>query len=409
MMRPLLSAVFVASLFFGGDAAAQDIERAKELFSAGAAAYGSGQFSAAIQAFEAANKIVSKPAIVFSIAQAHKRQYAIDANMDHLRAAIQNYRTYIAQVRVGGRRLDATMALEELLQVEKGAAPEPATTKSVVKEPARIMVMAQAEGAQILFDGKTKTESLNALEVAPGKHRIKVTAAGYYDEERDVNAVENALVPVEVQLREKPARLTLDGMLNADVTIDSRLVGTTPLPTPLDLTAGTHLVVITKNGYAPFAQEIQVTRDQKKTLSYTMHVTGQRIVANALLLSGGAAVVSGVVFSFVAGSQQHRMNVILDKERTTNLGDQDVQDYRDAHVNRDTWSTVAVVAYGVGVAALLTGVVFYAFDKPTVSLPSRRLDENPTKPTAPAREPTEMSMVPLVGPNLLGGSLIGRF
>ena len=72
MKRSLLSAVVVAALFFGADASAQDIDEAKKLFSAGAAAYASGQFSAAIQAFEAANKIVSKPAIVFSVAQAHR-------------------------------------------------------------------------------------------------------------------------------------------------------------------------------------------------------------------------------------------------------------------------------------------------------------------------------------------------
>ena len=304
--------------------------------------------------------------------------------------------------------MDATQALGELEQLEAHATPDATATRAAAKEPARVMVLAQAEGAQILFDGKTKTEPLTALEVTPGKHRIKVSAVGYYDEERDVNAVDNALVPLEVQLREKPARLTLDGMLNADVTIDSRLVGTTPLA-PLDLSSGKHLVVITKNGYAPFAQEIDLTRDQKKTLTYAMHVTGQRIVANALLLSGGAAVVGGVVFTLVAGSQQHRMNVILDKAKSANLGDGDVQDYRDAHANRDTWTTVAVVAYGVGVAALLTGVVFYAFDKPTVSLSSRRFDDKPTKPAAPAREPTEMSMVPLVGPNFLGGSWTARF
>ena len=409
MKRRLLSAVVVATLFFGVDASAQDIEEAKRLFSAGAAAYSSGQFSAAIQAFEAANKIVSKPAIVFSVAQAHKRQYAIDRNPDHLHAAIQNYRAYIAQVPQGGRRLDATQALGELEQMEAHATPDATATRTTTKEPARVMVLAQAEGAQILFDGKTKTEPLTALEVTPGKHRIKVSAAGYYDEERDVNAVDNALVPLEVQLREKPSRLTLDGMLNADVTIDSRLVGTTPLAAPLDLPSGKHLVVITKNGYAPFAQEIDLARDQKKTLTYAMHVTGQRVVANALLLSGGAAIVGGVVFTFVAGSQQHRMNVILDKGKSANLGDGDVQDYRGAHANRDTWTTVAVVAYGVGVAALLTGVVFYAFDKPTVSLSSRRVDEKPTKPAAPMREPAEMSIVPLVGPNFLGGSLTGRF
>ncbi|MEO6575926.1 MAG: hypothetical protein ABIP89_18885, partial [Polyangiaceae bacterium] len=149
MRRVIVTALLAASLSFAGTSAAQDIEHAKRLFSAGAAAYASGQFSAAIQAFEEANKIIPKPAIVFSIAQAHKRQYAIDRNPEHLRAAIQNYRAYIEQVPQGGRRADAAQSLGELEQMEtRPTAPDATKVQAApLKEPARIMVMTQAEGA----------------------------------------------------------------------------------------------------------------------------------------------------------------------------------------------------------------------------------------------------------------------
>ena len=42
------------------------------LFNAGAQAYASGQFDAAIQAFTEAQGILPRPAIVYSLAQAHR-------------------------------------------------------------------------------------------------------------------------------------------------------------------------------------------------------------------------------------------------------------------------------------------------------------------------------------------------
>ncbi len=407
--RAFLPALLVGSISFASTAWAQDIEQAKRLFNAGATAYGSGQFSAAIQAFEEANKIVSKPAIIFSIAQAHKRQYAIDRNPEHLRAAIQNYRTYIEQVPQGGRRADAAQALGELEGLEgHPAAPDPAKVAGPAKEPARIMVMTQAENAQVLLDGKTKKEAQLAIEVPPGKHRVRVSAVGYFDDERDVNAIDNNLVPVDVQLREKPAQLSLEGTKNAEVTIDSRPVGTTPLPGPIQLSSGSHLIVIRKNGYRPYTEEIEVARDQRKTLPVELKPTGQRIVAESLLISGGAAIIGGVVFSLVAGSQQHQANLILDKQQTQNLTPADTRDYASARESRDNWTKVAVVAYGVGAAALITGIVFYAFDQPTVTLAPQRFDDKPKKLLTP-REPTEMSMRPIIAPGFAGGAFTGRF
>lgn len=288
-------------------------------------------------------------------------------------------------------------------------APDP--TKAPVgplKEPARIMVMTQAEGAEVLLDGKTKKEAQLAVEVSPGKHRVKVSAVGYFDDERDVTAVDNNLVPVDVQLREKPAQLSLDGTKNADVTVDSRPVGSTPLTGPVLLSSGTHLLVIRKNGYKAYAEEIEVARDQRKTLKVELKATGQRIVAESLLISGGAAVIGGVVFSLIAGSQQHRGTLILDKSNTQNLTEADKLDYYSARDSRDNWTKAAVVSFGVGAAALVTGVVFYAFDQPTVTLAPQRFEEKPKKPTSP-REPTEMSMRPVIAPGFAGGAFTGRF
>lgn len=61
----LASALFITTQAKGQD----DLEHAKVLFDVGAKAYGNGNFLAAIQAFEQAQKKAPRPAILFSLAQ----------------------------------------------------------------------------------------------------------------------------------------------------------------------------------------------------------------------------------------------------------------------------------------------------------------------------------------------------
>ena len=78
-------------------------DQARMLFTVGAEAYSSGQYKAAIQAFSEANKILPRPAIVFSLAQSHRRQYVIDKDPEHVHEAARLFREYLAQVPEGGQ------------------------------------------------------------------------------------------------------------------------------------------------------------------------------------------------------------------------------------------------------------------------------------------------------------------
>ena len=64
-------------------AAESDLDRAKESFKAGATAYAAGDYLAAIQALDAAYQLTPLPAIAFSLAQAHRRQYFVDHEREH--------------------------------------------------------------------------------------------------------------------------------------------------------------------------------------------------------------------------------------------------------------------------------------------------------------------------------------
>src|SRR5579871_6423187 len=62
---------------------------ARLYFNAGARAYAAGKYVAAIRAFEEAYRMDPRPGLVFSIAQAYRRQYFIDKAKENLSQAIQ--------------------------------------------------------------------------------------------------------------------------------------------------------------------------------------------------------------------------------------------------------------------------------------------------------------------------------
>ena len=95
-------------------AADDKVARAKTHFALGARAYEANEFRVAIEAFEAANRLAPHPALLFSIAQASRKQYFIDCKPEDLRRAVDSYRKYLAGAPEGARRGEAGAALAEL-------------------------------------------------------------------------------------------------------------------------------------------------------------------------------------------------------------------------------------------------------------------------------------------------------
>src|SRR5450432_522752 len=159
MRRALLSLAMLVTL--AAPAHAQDVEQAKALFLAGAAAYEKHEYGAAIQAFEGAQRLAPRAPIVFSLAQAHRRQFYVDGNADHQRAAIDLFRDYIKQVPTGGRHDDAMRALQEL------GALAPQHTHDV----ASVSINSSGTpGARIALDGATAVDAPLIGPVTAGKH-----------------------------------------------------------------------------------------------------------------------------------------------------------------------------------------------------------------------------------------------
>ncbi|WP_394836474.1 PEGA domain-containing protein [Pendulispora rubella] len=420
-MKARVAASLLLAMLVSGDLARagegvkpSEDERAKTLFSSGAQAYASGQFAAAIQAFAEANRVMPTPAIVYSLAQAHRRQYFIDRNPDHLQKAIANFHGYIEHVANGGRRADAVQALSELepLVARMDEPPWRAGPKAGPsrgnEEPARLMITTQPSGAQVSIDGKRAWTSPYAAEVTPGKHRVHVTLDGYFEEDREVLAVDHVLVPVPLELRERPARLTIWAPKGGVIAIDGQTVGIAPRSEPFQVVSGRHEVTVTKNGYQTFSREISFRRNEARTLSVELHPTGQRILARWLMIGGGALIAASGAFVVLALKQQQEALDVQEAQKTRLRGPSDEGDYRDALEGRDRWRMAAIGAFSVGGAALVGGLVLHAFDPRTPPPPRAHLGEQGPRAPGPL-EPVEMSVVPTLGPSVAGLTLKGRF
>ena len=406
----VLATVLLAGQAYGADDPAA-VEQAKMYFNAGAQAYEAGRFGAAIQAFQQAYALAPRPAILFSMAQAERKAWYVDKHGDDLKHAIEHYHRYLDLVSTGGRRGDAADALAELEPIASRLAPQ--ETASPTGAPAetktRIMVTSSTPGARASLDEGPLTEVPLIDDVKPGKHHVRVEADGYFDESRDALAATGSLSAVDVPLRDRPALLTVVLDASASLSVDGRPTATTPLPRPLELPAGTHVITITRNGSRAFTREITLERGKPASLDVSLHTSGQRTAAWIFFGAAGAAVLAGGAFTGGAFVEQSNAQKIADAQRAGNIPSSDVGAYAADVSARDRWRTVAIGTFGAGVGLAAVGSVLWAFDTPTVELGTPPGD-SPRKPTEPPKkhEPMEMGLIPWIGPGGAGITFGGR-
>jgi hypothetical protein len=354
-------ALSLAALRAGAQSA---VDQARIYFDAGAQAYAAGRYGAAIEALSAAYLSAPKPQILFSLAQAERRQFTAGRDPRHLRDAVAHFRAYLREVPEGGRRADAVEALAELEAVAAHLAL-PGEAAPTRQPPAtRLMVSSSTSGASVTLDGQRFTELPVLESVKPGKHRLRISAPGYFDEERELTAVEGTLVPLEVTLRGRPSLLALSAPSGAAVTIDGRPFGEAPFAAPIDLLPGSHLVTVTRSGHEPHHAALTVARGETTTLRVLMPRTAQRNASYVVLGSGAAALVAGGVLFAGALHQQRLGQDVLDAARTGNISAARLDAYNGALVHRDQLRTGGFAALAAGGALAITGLALHVFDDP---------------------------------------------
>jgi hypothetical protein len=393
------------------------IARARDYFRAGAQAYSIGEYATAIQAFEQAYALAPRPAVLFSIAQAEKRQYFADQKREHLENAVRLYRQYLQAEPQATRKTDAVEALSELepllspvlSQVRPTTDSQPAPA---FKAPTRVMLTSPAEGAQLSLDGAEPQGSPLIREVAPGQHVVKISAPGYATDERNVIAVEGALATFDIALAERPAKLLVIGPEGAALSIDGRLQGTCPFPKPLELSPGEHLVTFTDSGYVTWSSEQRLERGKTTTVVARMPRTIQRTSSLILFGAAASAVTASGFLAYFTLEQEASAKSFLNERGKSELSGSNLDEYNSIRSDRTKLRVATLTTAGIGVGLAALGAFLFTYD--SQSVPKQPLKGTTTSSflgssRSQERRLSSVVVAPQLSPAFTGLSLNGSF
>ncbi len=378
--------VLLAILATTSLAHAEDRAAAERYFRAGAKAYAAQSFGAAAQNFDEAYKASPIAEIAFSAAQAYRRLYRVEPKAEYVKRAVELYRAYLGQVKTGGRVGDAADNLAEMEReldklklagpLGKGGEVAAAHTRIGVsvtfvdqrateelREIADATGEAATKGLSTKIDGKV-IEPFALVEVDPKEHLIEVAADGYFPVEKKLIAVDGQSSMLEIELKPKPAAVTVKTETGARISVDGRPVATAPTAA-LEVPAGKHLITVLRRGREPFAREIEVTRGDTLTIAAPLVQTARRravpwVLGGAAVL--GVAAVTTSIFAAVHDSNASDLRTGLD---AGNRPPSDGDAYDDEVRSRDRYVTATWVFGGAAVVAGTVGLLMWAFDTPS--------------------------------------------
>lgn len=357
----------------------EQVAQAESYFNAGAQAYEAGQYQVAAEAFLEAHERVPSPSLLFSAAQALRRQYLTEPSPDALRRAIALYREYLRQDPKATRREEAVTALGSLVPLEARLAGEgaeaaggegatapggPAAATRPAAGGTRLLLSSPAEGARVSVDGQPFVAAPLVAPVVPGAHRVRVQATGHYEEELTVVAVAGELMPRHVVLRVKPAQLRVTGTGGAHIAVDGGVRGTVPTTGAIAIEPGVHVVEVSLPGYELFRRELRVKREQAVALDADLRMTSRRVTAwTALGVGAAGAVATGVLGGLALASQSEAVE-LRDRKDAGSLTPSERDRYNAAVDARGSLGAAAAVAGGVSFLAAAVGFGLFAFDEP---------------------------------------------
>lgn len=400
----LLCAVFACSLALSPAFATDDVAQAKAHFAIGVRAYEDKKFGVAIEAFEEAQRLAPRPANLFTIAQAYRRKYYIDRDTRDLANAVNNYKQYIAADPNGPRVGEAGAALADLEPLAERlgatAAPPP---KQVQKNVSRILIAPSIAGAKARIDGGEPMEVPAGIEVQPGAHTVIISAEGYADEQRQLALDPGESFALDIKMTEKPARLSIRGETGVTIYVDGRPSGTTPLPTPISVPAGRHVVSLTQRGGLPITMEVELVPGQDKTIEPEFSMSGVRKASIAFISIGNAGLIAGAVLLGLTMREESEAKDIAARSDNENITGADAAALDDAVEKRDLYRAISLGAFAGGGAVALTGVLLFLLDDPTP-------DASGLGPSPESPKPTpSIEVLPSLGLSSGGVTIYGRF
>jgi len=148
----------------------------------------------------------------------------------------------------------------------------------------RVSVTTVPAGARIDVDGVevARTPLTTPLRVAEGSHVIGAVADGYAHARKEIIVAGNADAAVDFELvlgaAKRPANLMIRSRIAlAEVLLDEKSVGQTPLASSLSVPAGQHTVELRRPGYQSAKQQIEVGESSTAEVTLNLAVDPQAL------------------------------------------------------------------------------------------------------------------------------------
>ena len=270
----MLCALFglvLSSTPVGAQPAADETQReqAREHFDRGLRLFNEGDNGGALTEFQQAYQLVQHPLVLYNIGLVYEATK---------------------------RPVDAVDTLDKLLQNPGNLPADRLNNARRVRDEqaARIgelEISANVSGAKVEVDGVGVAQlPLQApLKLASGEHIIGIYATGYLPERRPVTIFGKNKAALKVDLTPlegKPAQISVrTNVPDAEVFIDDKLVGTTPLPASLPVAPGDRRVEVRRAGYKSASRQLSLGEGS------TGDVDLQLVEDPALLTSAGGTLV----------------------------------------------------------------------------------------------------------------------
>ncbi|HEY8074005.1 MAG TPA: hypothetical protein VIF62_07850 [Labilithrix sp.] len=386
---------------------ADEVERARTFFNAGAQAYSNASYKDAARSFEQAYALAPRPQLLFSLAQAERKEGLSSNDASYLKRAVQHYKEYLDQVPTGGRRSEATEAKADLESRLARMDPSQTTSAQPEKRKARVTVWSPTPGARVSLDGGPPEPVPYFSDLETGKHKVRVFADGYFDEVAEVSGDAAGDQPLNMTLRDKPALVSVVLASNADIYVDGRIVATAPVDRPIEVAPGPHVLSVSANGRKPLSHDVVLERGKPFRFEPKLETSGQRIVSYGLLGGGAVGLVGGAIFGVLALGQESRAKDIDAQRQNGNISAERMNTYNRSIDQRDAYRTVSIIGLSAGATLAAGGVLLWAFDKPPIAVVPPRSVE----PTPAPRGPTNVDIgaYPVLGPGFAGAGVGGRF
>lgn len=127
-------------------------------------------------------------------------------------------------------------------------------------------------GAEIYIDGvyKGDTPPQIKLKLRAGRHKIECRYPRYETYEETLKITAGELSRRNVTLRRLMGSISLTTDAGAELYVDGKLYGITPITKPIKLDSGTHLLALKKSGYFTWTSEVTVEATQTLPLKISL-------------------------------------------------------------------------------------------------------------------------------------------